>query len=251
MNRYVAFLDILGFGDMVREEKLDAVKARLAEALSALDKSREVAPMIGFQSIGVRPVHVFSFSDTFVLLSDNESTEALLSFLSATIYLTRTLYAQALPVRGAVTFGEADFIDKTQHAVGKAIVAAAELEKRQNWFGVMVDDGTFPDDGRALIAQKEFSKVLLRWDIPFKSEALVENSIVINWRYNLAMNGGDVGSLCRPSKRNDVQQKLLNTAAFEDYLKVQNLHEGPSAVHDQDGHDIFTPWLTRINALAK
>lgn len=250
MNRYVAFLDILGFGDLVREEKLADVKARVTEALVALNKSREVAPMIGFESVGVRPIRVFSFSDTFVVLSDNESPEALLSFLSATIYLTRTLYAQALPVRGAVTFGEADFIEATDHAIGKAIVAAADLEKRQHWFGVMVDDVTFPENGKALIAQKEFSNVLLRWDIPVKAGAPLDKALVINWRYNLVMDG-DIGKLCRPSKKEDVRQKLHNTASFEDYLKAKKLHEGPSAVLDRDGQEIFTPWLTGITTVAK
>lgn len=110
MNRYVAFLDILGFADLVKKESLAKVKSLVATALVASKDSRERAPMVGFINTPVKPVHDFSFSDTFVLLSDDDSPAALLSFLSATIHLTRMLYAQSLPVRGAVTFGEADFI---------------------------------------------------------------------------------------------------------------------------------------------
>jgi hypothetical protein len=269
MNRYVAFLDILGFGDLVKEESLAKVKSLVATALSASKDSREKAPMVGFDGKAVKAVRDFSFSDTFVLLSDDDSSEALLSFLSATIYLTRTLYAQSLPVRGAVTFGEADFITDTPHAVGKAIVAAAELEKRQHWFGVAVDDTNFPSDGKRLIANQMFEKVLLRWKIPVKpkphqtrtiammlmrllrgwnkppkSERHIE-AMVINWRYNLEMEG-DIASLCRPSEKSDVQEKLKNTAVFETFLKGQQLHKGDHAVRDAKGNEIYTPWLTPI-----
>lgn len=250
MNRYVAFLDILGFADLVKEESLATVKSHVAAALAALEKSREAAPKLGFDEVAVRPVNVFSFSDTFVLLSDNESPEALLSFLSATIHLTRTLYAQALPVRGAVTFGEADFIAETNHAVGKAIVAAAEFEKKQHWFGVMLDEASFPASGKNLIAQKEFADVLLHWDVPVKTEPGLNNAMVINWRYNLELSG-DIASLCRPSKKPDVIDKLRHTAAFESYLKAQNLHEGATSVRNRNGHEIYTPWLAAIPTLVR
>jgi len=248
MNRYVAFLDIMGFAALVKELPLETVKAHVAQALRALERSQAAGPMLGFDQVPVQPVHVFSFSDTFVLLSDGDSIGALLSFLSATIYLTRTLYSQSLPVRGAVTFGEADFTGVgSSHAVGKAIIAAAELEKQQDWLGIAIDEAGFPDAGRALIARKEFAPVLLRWDVPLKEGRHLKAALVVNWFYNLRLQQ-DVKGLFRPSGDAGAQAKIENTLNFADHLQRSGLHKGVEAVRDKAGIPIFTPWLVSISS---
>jgi hypothetical protein len=51
----------LGFADLVKEEVLATVKNRVGAAIASLEKSKAAAPMVGFHSVAVKPVHVFLF----------------------------------------------------------------------------------------------------------------------------------------------------------------------------------------------
>lgn len=245
MNRYVAFLDILGFSELVNTEPLGTVMRRIEVALDSLSRARDAGPMVGIQDVAVRPVRAFSFSDTFVLLSDNDSQEAFLSFFVAATLLTRNLFAQALPVRGAITFGEADFVPHTPHAIGKAIVAAHVLEKRQEWLGVVIDESTFPPSVRPVLDHRDFAAVITRWDVPAKKNEILSRALVVNWRYNLELPQG-AASLFRSSRDPTAPQKIQNTLDFVRHVEACNFHQGPGNAHNAMGEAILAPWLTPI-----
>ncbi len=248
MNRYIAFLDILGFGELVRNEPLWFVKERLKRALDWATAAARAAPQVGIDGVAVCGVRIFSFSDTFVIIAENESTAAFLSFLNATTVLTRALFAEKLPIRGAITFGEADFIDGTQHAVGKGIVAAAELEKRQDWLGVMVDEGSIPSEARPLMADVLFAPVFARWDVPCKSTdgdlkpTLKRDALVVNWLYNVRVNYPPE-SVFRQSSDPRARRKIENTLAFVRHVREAGMHKGRSFHLNPKGQPIFTPSL--------
>jgi hypothetical protein len=253
MNRYIAFLDILGFGDLVREEKLDVVKERVKRALDWVDAAVRAAPQVGFDGHNVRGVHRFSFSDTFVLLSEDESAPALLSFLNATTVLTRALFAEKLPVRGAITFGEADFLPDphNQHAVGKGIIAAADFEKSQDWIGVTVLEDAIPNDGRQLMADVLFDPVLVRWDVPIKAkpgeDSVLRNRLVVNWLYNVRVKYSPQ-SVFRQSSDEKARRKVENTNAFVSHILDHRLHRGRNFHCNTKGEPIFTPSLEFLGA---
>lgn len=239
LHRYVAFLDILGFSDLVRREPLAQVKHRLGLALHSVQIARDSAVLP--DGVGVRiekRFHFFSFSDTFVIASADDSPEALLSFITGAAILTQYLFVQRLPVRGAITFGEADFIPGSNgHLVGKAIIAAHELERRQEWLGVTVDVPSLPPGIAGIFESGFIAPLYARWNVPVKpgkdcEKPIIENALVVNWRWNLIVEHG-TKSLFAPTDDPRALAKIENTLVFAKHIRATNRHAGH--VKDKNG----------------
>jgi hypothetical protein len=159
----------------------------------------------------------FSFSDTFVICSRDTTPESLNTIIIATFILSRNLFALGFPVRGAITKGEADYIPNTNHLIGKAIIEAARLEKRQNWFGVILSPEVLPIGNNENTLCKSAVQILTEYSVPFKDGENIPH-LVINWRLNLVVKYGTKSLLPKPF---DMQSKtkIDNTLKFAKYLR--------------------------------
>jgi hypothetical protein len=120
-ERYVAFLDLLGFKALVFAAESDQGEhARLKGALERLNQTLCNVPRWGF-----RFTH---FSDCIIITSD-VFPQALESIFSAVETLTRNLLQYDVLVRGGITRGGA--FHTAQYVYGTAIGRAAVIEKEQ------------------------------------------------------------------------------------------------------------------------
>jgi hypothetical protein len=102
-ERYVAFLDILGFGDIIKQSETDATPVRvdalakaLAEVGSLENPLDHIAPCdFRFQS----------FSDSIVVSTDSTSV-GLMALLASINKLTLKLLTNGLLIRGAIAKGK-------------------------------------------------------------------------------------------------------------------------------------------------
>ena len=244
MLRYIAFLDILGFSELIRRESLESVKHRLALALQSVSLATQQGTSPDLNKPDIKPPQCFSFSDTFVLASQDDTADSTFSFLKVAALLTQYLFAQSLPVRGSITFGEADYIPGTNHLVGKAITRAHELEKQQNWFGVIIDQETVPHDTIKAFESPILSPLYIRWDVPLKQNQTAMDAWVINWRLNLTIERG-TRSLFPHSQRPEEQQKVQNTLNFARYLREEGKHS--FSAYKATGERIRIPFLAGIS----
>ncbi len=191
-ERYIAFLDILGFSDMILNTDLKEILKRFELILFLTPYAETLGE---WTNLGERiytenkKCSCFSFSDTFVLCSRDATPESLNAIIIATFILSRSLFAFGFPVRGAITKGEADYIPNTNHLVGKAIIEAARLEKRQNWFGVIISPEVLPIGNKKDGLWESAAQILAEYPVPFKNEENIPH-IVINWRLNLIVKYG-------------------------------------------------------------
>src|SRR5438105_1040993 len=129
MRRYIAFLDILGFKQFITTTPLDQAVARMGYIFSflpyaeCLNKISEVDG-VAHPDATHRSVFRFSFSDSFVFATKDDSRDSLNSIVVSTAILTRSLFASMLPVRGAIVAEDADFVPHSDHMIGAGIVAA-------------------------------------------------------------------------------------------------------------------------------
>jgi hypothetical protein len=134
-ERYIAFLDILGFSDLILHTDLKEILKKF-ELISFLipyaEALGEWKNFGGRIHAGNKRCSCFSFSDTFVLCSRDATTESLNTIIIATFILSRNLFALGFPVRGAITKGEADYIPNTDHLVGKAIIGRVLISLKRN-----------------------------------------------------------------------------------------------------------------------
>lgn len=165
---------------MVESKSLAEMINRVRVARQSIQLAQWGGVQNGLPSLNEKPPHVFSFSDTFVLASRDLSEAAVASFIVTSALLTQYLFAQTLPVRGAMTFGEADFIPGSDHMVGKGIIKAATLEKNQQWLGVVVDVPSMPPAAALIFELPGFAPLFVRWNVPMKKGGELREAMVVN-----------------------------------------------------------------------
>jgi len=141
----LAFIDILGFSDKVQEIGLETIYAIYrSDVLEAVqEKSKEslitcrVPEEDGTISTGVciRPISSAWFSDTILLWAKYES--AIVDwFLYNVNDLFCRLLAKNIPVRGAISFGDAILRPDDGIFLGQPIIDGARCEAAQQWLGI-------------------------------------------------------------------------------------------------------------------
>jgi len=119
-ERYVAFIDVLGFADLVaRSETSPEIVARLSTTLSALSERARLARSEELH------IEAASFSDTIVLSSPTVP-DALLRLLEIIDELSFELISGNMLFRGAIVRGH--LLHTTEFVFGPALVSAYRLE---------------------------------------------------------------------------------------------------------------------------
>lgn len=184
MKRYLSFLDIHGFKNLVFDTPLDQITRRLGYAIQ---NARYAECLGGIKEIegvahpdeSLRSVHRFSFSDSFVLASKDALGDSLNSIIVSTCLMAQRLFAMQLPVRGAIVAGEADFVPDTNHLVGRGVIEAIELEAQQDWFGIMLDPALGSYEQVAGMLHPGVLPMVVRYPIPLKT-GIPAGSIAVN-----------------------------------------------------------------------
>ncbi|WP_372437381.1 hypothetical protein ACCM60_21690 [Pseudomonas chlororaphis subsp. aureofaciens] len=133
-GRYLLFLDILGFSELVEKKSPQEIYAIID---NALDTFRRWEKMNGlFKTI--------YFSDTFLFYQEPKGygSWAFLDIYGIGGMVLAALLAAGIPARGAISFGEFEVeLDSTgRHQVyfGKALVEAYKAEQREKWIGITI-----------------------------------------------------------------------------------------------------------------
>src|SRR5687768_757900 len=118
MNRTVAFIDILGFRELIHTTSSAEVGGKLVR-ISDLVLGYLNGPILPGQELPrLFPVHPQDeawcishiFSDSIILISRTDSADDCLKLMVFALRAMQTLIADRLPVRGAVAYGDM-FVD--------------------------------------------------------------------------------------------------------------------------------------------
>jgi hypothetical protein len=133
-GRYLLFLDILGFSDLVEGKGTDEIYEVINDALHAFSHWNDLNDR--FRTI--------SFSDTFILYQDlnGYASAYFLDVYAIGGMILSALLAKGIPARGAISFGEFevrhDSSGKHQVFFGRALVEAYRAEQREHWIGITI-----------------------------------------------------------------------------------------------------------------
>jgi hypothetical protein len=133
-DRYLLYLDILGFSDMVKKRRPEEVYGIVNQCLEA----------VSVRMRGPLPFSSLYFSDTVVLwhMKAGISNPAFVFSCATACNAFCELVAKRIPVRGAISYGQfivrPDASRKKEIFFGKALVEAYEKEKGENWLGMVV-----------------------------------------------------------------------------------------------------------------
>ncbi|MCF7821990.1 MAG: hypothetical protein K9M17_06070 [Mariprofundaceae bacterium] len=133
-GRYLLFLDILGFSELVETKSAEEIYAVIDDALKAFGRWEELNGL--FKTI--------YFSDTFIFYQEPKGygNWAFLDVYAIGGMVLSALLAKGIPARGAISFGEFEVkLDATgRHQVyfGKALIEAYKAEQREKWLGITI-----------------------------------------------------------------------------------------------------------------
>jgi tetratricopeptide (TPR) repeat protein len=244
---YIAFFDILGFGDLVKNNSHEYLKklyfndfdfsisASLSDVKASINGPIE------------RAINSMTISDSIIFWTNNDSLESFYVLFTAASTLMITSLSMGLPLRGAITNGELSmshgFYDYNQSSIkssliGKPLVNAYELEKQQKWSGCIIDDKCIKLYKKSIIRRKLVEKdpygisnlinsdLIVEYDVPLKCNSF-KKKYVINWtkgglfeHYSISELESAFSEHKKNIERDDVKIKIKNTLEF--YKKMKN-----------------------------
>jgi len=192
-NRFVAYMDIMGFQDMIfrstHQEVLDVmeqfripIKKLRKEAKKRLAGERPIWDT--FENTVVRPV---IFSDSVLLFSNDDSLGAFENLIWQVGSIIRNALMNGVPMKGAVGYGEqtADFAKSLYF--GKPLIDAWELQNELVIYGVILHhtvEAYLLEQG--WIQELEETSIV-RYATPLKQGTV--DHYLVHWLYHQPMRG--------------------------------------------------------------
>lgn len=250
-EKFVLFLDILGFKDLIEKNSAEEVKKIYEQqVIKTIGPSIHAASHIyGFpMSINhvvdgntlkdsvqdIFQIHIMS--DSIIIWTKDTSNENLTKFISFTSIFIAMTFSLGVPLRGAISKGYvSELITPVNNivqscVVGTGIVNAYQLEGKQNWMGCIVDKSCFtniPDSVIDIMISSKLSS-LAKYRVPIKKKnhknKLVydaETNYVVNWtnlpdilKNDIKFFEDNFSRFEKSIEHKDVKQKIKNTFDF-------------------------------------
>ncbi len=141
-KRYVAFFDILGFKEAVRNDldeawgALEDVRVSMEETLNIFLKT----PNDIILTRNKERTAATNFSDSIIIFSREGNTKNLHSILiSSTAFFAKSL-ERCIPLRGGISFGKFYFNFEKNLFCGDPLIRAYEIAESAQWSGIIIDD---------------------------------------------------------------------------------------------------------------
>lgn len=237
---FVAFLDILGFKTMVKNNSIHSLFKVYNEFLLRMELSKEFTDstyiLPDFKKSVINSIFI---SDSLILWTEDFSQTSLYKLIGLTSILFVESFRQGTPLRGAIDMGEiavrTTFENKT--LVGTGLTNAYENECNQDWAGCVVAKKCV-DQFNSLSGtwgplRKDYLqeiKLIIEYPIPLKNNH-TKTGFALNW-LSLTNNKFVTKDIISESftKFNkstgpQVQSKIDNTLIFYDLIKDKTLKD--------------------------
>lgn len=220
MESYVAFLDILGFKQIVDNNHHQALES-LYDTFSdyIVTKTTELSDKYALHE-GLGKVHCTIVSDSIVMWTENTNVN---SFVHLSILVSKMLVAgfmADMPLRGGISKGEITVKETNlgRTIFGKALTEAYTLETIQQWSGCVIKPGIIEE----CMADHQFKDLLendfhcIQYDVPTKTGS--QKFWCLNWPLILVRNPEDFRPMFEKHGKNisteREEQKLHQTVDF-------------------------------------
>lgn len=129
-NRFVAFLDIMGFKERVARTN----HSKLREQLTNFNK--DITSHIG--KYPNTEIQLAQFSDSIVLFSKDATQTSLKTLAEVACGIMQTAIKQQIPIKGAIAQGQITCDFPKQLFFGQALIDAYLLEENIHYYGILV-----------------------------------------------------------------------------------------------------------------
>ena len=148
-DRFVLFLDIMGFKERVNRVKINDLQKQL---MLFITKIKDIKPQLyGGSKVDIQ---MAQFSDSIVLVTKNTETKHLDRICRAAAKIMQTGMETGFALRGAIAKGKMVFDERNQLFFGKALVDAYLLEEELGYYGIV-----FHESMEEIITQAKNEKI--------------------------------------------------------------------------------------------
>jgi hypothetical protein len=246
---YVAFLDILGFKDLVNNnthDQLTSIYFNLANAVteivSTIIKKTSPHTMKKIVSKNESNINSIIISDSILFWANGSSNRDFFNILIVVSKLLTKSIFLGLPMRGAITLGplttiklnlQKNFDNSISTFIGKSISKSFELEKKQQWHGCVVDEecinhfqSQLNDTDRSSKSLKDFIMgIMMNYNVPMKVKS--ENMHAVKWGekrkgIDMPVEMIEFAFMANQKKSDDnsVKEKIKNTVEYFNSLNI-------------------------------
>ncbi len=140
-ERYIAFIDIMGFSNYVYRNTHELVKKRMCLLQKIIDETEGRIHRVSSElDKSPNPIKTVIFSDSILLITKDNTKNSLEYILFACQILLTESFKSKIPMKGAISYGRitADF-DKSLF-FGKGLIDAYTLQEQLFIYGVVLDE---------------------------------------------------------------------------------------------------------------
>jgi hypothetical protein len=133
-NRYVAFIDIMGFKDMVaRTPHID-----IYDLMKRIESKKKYINGIGWKGNKSELVRTTTYSDSIMLYSKEDSYDSLYSLICTVAAFTNELFLECIPHKGAIAYGFMTLDTENSIYFGQPLIDAYLLQEELYFYGIVV-----------------------------------------------------------------------------------------------------------------
>jgi uncharacterized protein YeeX (DUF496 family) len=183
-KRFIAFLDILGFKNMVLKNSLNSLYTTLkafSNTVYDIEQSAKIPVQIAnaCKKIDKNMVKVIIFSDSIMYVTDDDSVESINDILFSVSAILFKAVQQRIPIKGAIAYGEMTAEPDGSLYFGIPLIDAYELQKELLLYGVVLHDTAEKRFRELGIIEKDKSTDIYKYPVPMKSGLI--NHYIVNW----------------------------------------------------------------------
>lgn len=232
-EKFVLFLDILGFRDLIENNTLEEIKKIYEnQVIQTIGPALQLASLVYGFPISLKfavdgtvlkdtiqeifEIHIMS--DSIIIWTKDTENITLMKLLGFTSVFIQKTFILGVPLRGAISKGNVSELTTPVNnilqscVIGNGIVNAYKLEGKQNWMGCIVDPICFrgmPMGYVELLISKKNSSVV-KYKVPIKKRN-IKGKIIGDFESNYVINWTNVPGLIQ----NDIKFFEDNFSRFE------------------------------------
>ncbi|HSD07640.1 hypothetical protein [Flavobacterium sp.] len=133
-ERYVAFIDIMGFKDMVLKKSHNEIY----DMMLKINQKKKTSENIDWEFVNEKLVRTTTYSDSIMIYSKDDTLNSLKSIIYTVANLSFGLFTEGIPFKGAMSFGMMTLDIENSIFFGQPLIDAYLLQEELNYYGIIV-----------------------------------------------------------------------------------------------------------------
>jgi len=217
-ERYVAYIDIMGFKDMVTNTQHNEIYSTMKKVNNKI----KIIENVKWGGVNAKLVKTTTYSDSYMIYSKDSSYDSLYSIVCTIAGLSDTLFLEGIPHKGVLSFGEMTLDQYRSIYFGEPLINSYLLQDEIHFYGIVIHASADIEIYNA--SNGKAYPFVYRYLCPFKKgstyhsticpmHATVRNSPKFSYKYSRLVNS--INNL-KYKTSGHLRQYIDNT---QDYIK--------------------------------